>query len=82
MSYVKINKEKSKVNSLGNNFEGEDDDDLPDDLFSEEYPQVLKIFKCKYFMEFIDIYLVKILDYYLIKQKDFEINNLLGFNII
>ena len=73
ISYVKINKEKSKVNSLGNNFEGEDDDDLPDDLFSEEYPQVLKIFKCNYFMEFIDIYLVKILDYYLIKQKDFEI---------
>ena len=73
ISYVKINKEKSKVNSLGNNFEGEDDDDLPDDLFSEEYPQVLKIFRCKYFIDFIDIYLVKILEYYLIKQKDVEI---------
>jgi len=73
ISYVKINKEKSRANSLGNNFEGEDDDDLPDDLFSEEYPQVLKIFRCKYFIEFIDIYLVKILDYYLIKQRDIEI---------
>ena len=75
ISYVKINKEKSRINSLDNNLndEEEEDDDLPDDLFSEEYPQVLKIFKCKYFKEFMENYLVKLLDIYLIKQKNPEI---------
>ena len=75
ISYVKINKEKSRINSLNNNLENEeeDDDDLPEDLFSEEYPQVLKIFRCKYFKEFFENSLVKILDIYLIKQKDLEI---------
>ena len=75
ISYVKINKEKSRINSLDNNLneDEEEDDDLPDDLFSDEYPQVLKIFKCKYFKEFNENYLVKILDIYLIKQKNPEI---------
>ena len=72
ISYVAINKEKSRINSLNNNLEDEDDDDLPDDLFSEEYPQVLKIFRCKYFKEFLEDNLVKILDIYLIKQKNPE----------
>ena len=70
ISYVKINKEKSRVNLLENKVDEDDDDDLPDDLFSEEYPQVLKIFKCQYFKQFIDIYLIKILENYLIKQKN------------
>ena len=73
ISYVKINKEKSRI-ILDNNLDEEDeDDDLPDDLFSEEYPQVLKIFKCKYFLEFIGNYLVKLFDIYLIKEKNSEI---------
>ena len=74
ISYIKINKENSRINSLENNLEDdEEDDDLPDDLFSEEYPQVLQIFKCKYFKEFMENYLVKLLDIYLIKQKNPEI---------
>ena len=73
ISYMAINKEKSRINSLNNKLEDEDDDDLPDDLFSEEYPQVLKIFRCKYFKEFLEDNLVKILDIYLIKQKNPQI---------
>ena len=74
ISYIKINKEKSRINSLESNLEDEEEeDDLPDELFSEEYPQVSQIFKCKYFKEFIENYLIKLLEIYLIKQKNPDI---------